>query len=807
MTDTLVQRQWELERSLERSAKAEAVKRLKERTKRAEDKNYASSTVYGTAFIKNGLDQASSCIAGKLVHLTRGPGQGRAAAGQYVADMNFVKHMDPYVLALITAKKVLDIQHVQVPRNTYQVLCNTIGRCVYDEYLLELFEEKHPKEFGWTQKDQRGKNKGYAYAMSDFRARMRKVAMEIPKWPAGTKHKVGAWLLDRLAESTGWITSRDYVSGPKGARNTPKLVFPTPEFLEAKQALMEQAERLAWCQWPMVCEPLPWSDSRRGGYLTAELRSMTKLIRSRRPGGPMCALSPDLDGTPALDMLNNLQRVPYRINRVVYEVARECQERGVSIGKFSQERPIDPPVKPDWETASEEAKKEYRIARTQIEDHNYSIANKNYRSDECMYVARKVLDSVFWIPWSFDYRGRVYPLVTSLSPQGTDFEKALIRCHAAEPGPINEYWLAFQVATTYGLDKASMDERQQWVKGNLDLISRIANDPFTHRSEWSDVEEPWCFLASCVEYNDCVIEKTKTSSTLLISVDATCSGLQHLSALTLDRSAAELVNVVPTPKPTDAYKVVANKAKDHLPESVHHLLTRKVAKRTVMTVPYGVSLISARDYIRQELPKELPEGVTLSDVVKAIYQKAIPEVIPGPIRAMGYIQRSVSEVVKASGQTFISWVTPSGFRVVQDLRAEKTERINTKLLGSRILTNLRVELNEPDVAHHKGASAPNLIHSLDASLLHLVFAKETRPFSVIHDCILMRSCDMDYINQRIRDVFVDIYSTLFLKGKPKPNGTLFLRDWAAQIGAPFDESVMINTLDIQDARNSPHLFC
>jgi DNA-directed RNA polymerase len=256
-----------------------------------------------------------------------------------------------------------------------------------------------------------------------------------------------------------------------------------------------------------------------------------------------------------------------------------------------------------------------------------------------------------------------------------------------------------------------------------------------------------------------------------------------------------LVNVVPTPKPTDAYKVVANKAKDHLPESVHHLLTRKVAKRTVMTVPYGVSLISARDYIRQELPKELPEGVTLSDVVKAIYQKAIPEVIPGPIRAMGYIQRSVSEVVKASGQTFISWVTPSGFRVVQDLRAEKTERINTKLLGSRILTNLRVELNEPDVAHHKGASAPNLIHSLDASLLHLVFAKESKPFSVIHDCILMRSCDMDYINQRIRDVFVDIYS--------KP----VLKDWAAQIGAPFDESVMINTLDINESRNSPHLFC
>jgi DNA-directed RNA polymerase len=34
-----------------------------------------------------------------------------------------------------------------------------------------------------------------------------------------------------------------------------------------------------------------------------------------------------------------------------------------------------------------------------------------------------------------------------------------------------------------------------------------------------------------------------------VSVDATCSGLQHLSALALDKTAAEMVNVVPTDKP------------------------------------------------------------------------------------------------------------------------------------------------------------------------------------------------------------------------------------------------------------------
>lgn len=784
---TPVQRQLQLERS----AKSEAIKRLKERTKKAELSNYASNTLYGRSLLKAGLGAATAEIAKGLEPLSRGRNSlENGHVGQFVADVAFIRDMDPAVLALIAAKKLLDHQQVQMPRNTYQLLCNTIGRSVYDEYVLQRFEEEHPDAFNWTKNDQKGKRKGYAYAMADYRARMRKVAMEVPKWPTATKHRVGAWLFDRLVTATGWAETR---LSQEGRKKRALLVFPTKEFLEARKVLMERAEHVAWCQWPMLCEPLPWSDSRRGGYLTTELREMSRLIRAKRPGALGGGLSPALDGTPALAMLNTLQRVPYRINRVVYEVAKECQERGISIGKFYQERPLEPPIKPDWTTASDEAKLTYRRDRTRIEDHNYSLSTRNYRSDENLFVAEKVLDEVFWIPWSFDYRGRVYPLVTSLSPQGTDFEKSLYLF--AESGPVNEYWLAFQVATTYGLDKSSLEERQQWTRDNHDLINRIAKDPFTNREEWSAAEEPWCFMAACVEYNDCVIEKKRDWSALPVSVDATCSGLQHLSALTLDKSAAELVNVIPTPKPTDAYAVVAERAKAHLPESVHHLLNRKVTKRTVMTVPYGVSVISARDYVRQELPKELPEGVSLSDVVKAIYQKAIPEVIPGPIRAMQFIQKSVYDVVKATDQTHVRWVTPSGFTVVQDLRKEVAKVIKTKLLGSRVETSLRVPMPEPDVAHHKGASAPNLIHSLDASLLHLVFHKETRPFTVVHDCVLMRSCDMDEINADIRHVFVDLYDRALL------------RDWASQVGAPFDDSVMINTLDIQDARHSPHLFC
>lgn len=775
----------------ELQAKQVAEERLRERTIAAEERNYASSTVYGTALIREGLEAIIKEISVKLSRITSGWASENAAA---VAS---VKNVSPAVLALITAKGLLDVNIRETKgRLPYAVACQHIGRLVYDQILLDLFEKENPKAFAKTAYYQ-AHSKGYRNKVQEFRASMRRVGYAAPKWKPSQSHQVGGWLIDRLVTATGWFTMYPWIDPRKptsnGASKASNCLSPTPEFIQARLALLEQAERLAVCRWPMLCEPNNWSVDKKGGYLTAEMRHGVKLVRGKAGGG--CPKS--LEGTTALQMLNTLQRVPYQINHRVFDVAVQMEEQRLTLGSFKQLEPEQPPIKPDWETSSDEAKKEYKALRTRIEDFNATISQKNYRTTECLYVARKYVDEkAFWIPWSFDFRGRVYPLVTSLSPQGTDFDKSLFVF--AEAGPVNEHWLAFQVATTWGLDKATMKERQTWTKENQDLISRIAKDPLGHLQEWSQAEEPWCFFAACVEYNDCVIEKTRSTSGLPVSVDATCSGLQHLSALTLDRSAAEMVNVVPTERPTDAYAVVAEKAKEFLPEPYGALINRKVTKRTVMTTPYGVTMNSARGYIREELPKTFEDGspVELTLVTKAIFKEAIPSVIPGPIKAMGYIQRAALVHIDQN-QEFVQWVTPSGFPVRQDCRTLETERINTKLLGSRV----RADVYKPwydlkvDRKAHRGGSAPNLIHSLDAALLHLTFADCDKPFTLIHDCLLMRSCDLNWANTHIRKVFVDMYS--------KP----VLKDWATQLSVEFDESVMINTLDIRDALQSTYLFC
>ena len=171
-----------------------------------------------------------------------------------------------------------------------------------------------------------------------------------------------------------------------------------------------------------------------------------------------------------------------------------------------------------------------------------------------------------------------------------------------------------------------------------------------------------------------------------------------------------------------------------------------------MTTPYGVTENSARDYIRQELKGiDLQQG-ELQAIVKAIYRYAVKEIFAGPCKSMEFIQKVAGDVIK-TGRTQIEWVTPSGFPVVQEYRRNDCERVNTKLLGQRVQTHLLkpFEERQVDLSKTKTAASPNLVHSLDAALLHLVFAEWEKPFTVIHDCVLGRSCDMDEMGSADRD--------------------------------------------------------
>ena len=423
----------------------------------------------------------------------------------------------------------------------------------------------------------------------------------------------------------------------------------------------------------------------------------------------------------------------------------------------------------------------------------------------------------FFIPWSFDYRGRAYPIPAFLTPQDTDFGKSLLKFHEQSSiTPEAKEWLAFQVATTYGKDKDTMCDRLTWVAENHDLISRIAKDPIGNRPEWEDVEEPWTFLAACDEYYHCVIECDRTHTSLPVAVDATCSGLQILAGLARDASTARLVNVLPSDKPQDAYKVIAEEAKPHVPECIRPHMDRKTTKRTVMTVPYNAKPFSNRSYIKEALLSKklkyvkedtdkysvetdliLKDAVFTSEdltaTVKAV-RNAMNTIVPGPMSVMKWIESEVAAAIDR-GARELQWVTPSGFTVTQKLMKKKFEWVELQLLGRCQIKVATEDSDEVDKSHHRNATAPNLIHSLDASLLHLSALRFDAPISLIHDSVLCRATDMSVLSAIVRETYMHLFAEHD-----------YLTTFAQHIGAE-TEPPMCNTLEPASVIESTYFFC
>jgi len=285
-----------------------------------------------------------------------------------------------------------------------------------------------------------------------------------------------------------------------------------------------------------------------------------------------------------------------------------------------------------------------------------------------------------------------------------------------------------------------------------------------------------------------------------VATDATCSGLQILAGLARDRKTAQLVNVLPSERPQDAYKVVAETAKQHIPNSLHNVWDRKCVKRTVMTIPYNAKPFSNRSYIRDALKEKgfEIEQEDLTVTVNAV-RDAMHNVVPGCLDVMKWIEDEVARVFKR-GYDQLRWKTPSGFIVNQRIMKKKVERFNLQLLGNCKVSAKTYELDEDgnpvvDLKRHKAATAPNLIHSLDASLLHLSVQQFDKPIALIHDSVLSRACDMDELSAIIRETYMHLFAEHD-----------YLTDFASQIGAETKPPI-IGDLEPESVIDSTYFFC
>ena len=768
--------------ALERDQIRQGLKRLRKNTKDLEQKEYASASVYGIASI----DTLLPLVVGRIEEtthdrLTRGTGH------QFQLIKDYVSQLEPLASAAIACKLTFDkVFSYKEGNNSLVNVCDSIGHAIEDECQMRHYEKSAPGLLNVLKQNYWHKSCGTHQKIVVIQTLMNRYDVE--KWQAwgrANRVKLGAWLLECIMDTSGWF---DKDMRQEGRRRV-NYVVPTAEFIEIKDKIMKESELFAPLSWPMLIEPNDWERNRPGGYLLNEVMLGNDMVRRGQVG---C-----IQGEKPFEFLNQIQKVGYTLNSFTVNVAEELQERGMEVGKFIPIIEIPIPPKPVDIAENKEARKRYRRGRAEAENKNANAFRRSCRTRMTMEAVRRFYDKErFYIPWSFDYRGRAYPIPAFLTPQDTDFGRSLIRF--ADESVLTteaEDWLSFQCATTYGLDKSTMAERLKWTLNNKPLITRVAKEPVANLSDWEAAEEPWQFLAACDEYYHCVLNKDRATTGLCVATDATCSGLQILAGLAMDKTTAQLVNVLPSDRPQDAYKVVADEAKSNCPEHIQKVMDRKVVKRTVMTIPYNAKPYSNRSYIRDAL---LEKGIEIDkdDLTLTVHavRGAMKKIVPGPMSVMKWIESEVSKAL-GRGLTEIEWVTPSGFVVKQRIMKKNVVRLKLQLLGDCELRVATEDSDEVDKLRHKAATAPNLIHSLDASLLHLSATRFDKPIALIHDSVLCRATDMSILSSLVRET----YMLLFAKQD-------YLTDFASQIGAE-SEPPIIGDLEPETVIDSTYFFC
>lgn len=767
---------------LEREQIRQGLKALRDNTRKLEEKDYASASVYGVASVQTLIPLVVKRIQATTDRIyTRHNGVAFAEIQHYLADV------EPEVAAAIASKMTFDkVFSVKPSCSQVQNVADAIGQALENECMMRHYERTVPGLLNVLKENYWHKSIGTHQKVKVISTLMNRYDVEHWKaWGRANRVKLGGWLLDCICEATNWFM-RDMRQEGRKRQN---YIVPTPEFLEIKDEVIATAELFSPMTWPMLIPPNDWSHVQPGGYLLNEVMRGHDMVRRAKP---TC-----IQGETPIKFLNKIQKVAYRINPFITEVAETLMSKQVEVGKFVPIIELPLPPKPVDIAENKESRKDYRRRAAEIMNINAQAFQRSCRTRMTMNAVQVFKDrEQFYIPWSFDYRGRAYPIPAFLTPQDTDFGKSLLKFH--DESFVDDYacdWLAFQVATTYGLDKATMAERLAWTLDNHELITLIATDPIANLHNWEGVDEPWQFLAACEEYYHCVIACDRSHTSLMVATDATCSGLQILAGLARDASTARLVNVLPSDVPQDAYKVVAESAKPHCPESIQPYIDRKTVKRVVMTVPYNAKPYSNRGYIREALKDRNVEieKDDLTATVRAV-RDAMNVVVPGPMAVMTWIESEVAEAIKR-GSTELTWTTPSGFVVTQRLMKPDVQNIELQLLGRCRIWLAIGESDKVDLNHHKNATAPNLIHSLDASLLHLAALRFDAPIALIHDSVLCRATDMSTLSTLVRETYMHLFAEHD-----------FLNDFASQIGAETAPPI-IGDLEPESVIESTYFFC
>lgn len=252
-------------------------------------------------------------------------------------------------------------------------------------------------------------------------------------------------------------------------------------------------------------------------------------------------------------------------------------------------------------------------------------------------------DQTIYFPTFFDFRGRIYPSPNYLSYQSNDLARSLLLFKNINTNLIktdniyNEIfnnilnddiysnneknkekikdiklkdidYFKLYFANTFGKSKLTRKGKLKWFNNYInDIINTYKKDLELFKNNYLfESKEPFQFLSCIISYYNYITYNNEIKIPILF--DASCSGIQHLSALTTDIKIASLVNLLDNDEPSDFYEYCLNQisevikliAEDGNKKVVKDKLmqiniNRKWLKHCIMTVPYNVTAMGLLD--------------------------------------------------------------------------------------------------------------------------------------------------------------------------------------------------------------------
>ena len=844
-TRDLIQKQVAAEEKMQESGAASFIK--------AQDANAesgkASENASSIAIIKKYITPISESIVEFSQKSLRGKAGVNATSINLLSLITTPKGaFDADRIALTAISTVFDTVTAR-DTTSRQTLYTAIGKALEDEAKFDYARNLGDgKWLDWKMKQFKEEHHSYHNMKTSLNFSMNKFAERnsiepFQKWSVSDKVSVGMVIYHLITTAAPIVEEYTVTVNNKSVVS----VCFTPETMQFMDAFKKAVAKGFVKYRPMTIEPVAWTGFNKGGYLTIELpfvKDSTYVDNSQ------------VDFSTMMKAVNNIQNTPWKINKRMFNLINELSlsNRDVTnsngsilwFSSASAATVVRPEILDNQEMVNTEefkvALREYKEARvTQIKEDlkRNSVWNNQH---EALAIANEFLDEQYiYFPHNLDFRGRVYPIPGILNPQGSDPIRSLLTF--AEGKILTDdgsWWLCVAIAGLYGYDKVSLNDRAEWTMNNYEtLIKPVAVDPMGTIELWGLADSPFQFVAACMEYHGFVQAVSKGEDyvcNLPIQVDGKCNGVQHHSMMTRDQDAAAEVGLIPTAVPGDIYKKVAKAAFEFIKQDIKAgtfkdddeelaakawfamgEIPRGIAKKPTMTFCYGSGTYGYIRQIQESLygmpVSKRPQGdiFKLSAYLAKVITKALAGSIEGAAQSMQFLKSTANlwakSQVMANTHMPLTWVTPAGFTVSQKYCESECQEYKARLGTSRIKVRIYADTDKLDVSKMASSMAPNFVHSIDASHLVLTVIKCAErygmaAFSVIHDSFGCHPSDMDRMVECIKEVIVEIHSTLLLQDlADEVSSKLPSELTELMIQAP-----VVGTLDIQKVLESDFVF-